>query len=77
MVIAYKRSTPPVEMINHRHAWRTGPAELTVIGRDGLAHYANDTSTGIPRCPCPRGSRGLSCYHAAVALRRMQREGAA
>lgn len=75
-VRVFDRRTPPVEMMAHRRAWRVGPATFRVVGRDGQQRYAVRVLDGVPHCNCPAGRHGRPCYHAALVLRRLGREGA-
>ena len=72
----YAKSVKPVEMLDgRRRAWRIGPDEFRVIGRDPIDRYVvKVTEGGVPCCPCPAGSRGNPCWHAALVLARLQRE---
>jgi len=75
---AYDARTPGVDMLRRRRAWRLGPGCFRVFSRDGLTAYRVLVATnGETSCTCTAGRFGRACFHAAIALRRVLREGLA
>ena len=75
---AFAASTPAVDMLPRRRAWRVGPGCFRVFSRDGLTAYrVLVTGDGETSCTCTAGRFGRACFHAVIALRRVLRERAA
>ena len=76
--IAYESRISPLEMQDgRRRAWKIMPTVYEVISRSARRRYQVVVVDGLPRCECPAGSHGRSCWHAALTLARLQREGLA
>lgn len=80
MVVKYARSVKSVDMINRRHAHKIDENHYRVFGREGIPYkifvaYNKSGRIVALLCPCFRGLRNLSCFHAGVVYKRLQREG--
>lgn len=79
MVKTYARHVSPIDMINYRHAWKIDDNHYKVYGREADPYVVfvvvENGVVKIIGCPCHIGSFGEPCFHKAVVVRRLLREG--
>lgn len=76
MSIAYEKKVSPTAMLNgRRRAWRVEPNRFEVISRDSTERYSVEVLGGMPICNCTAAHFGRHCWHAALVLARLEREG--
>lgn len=71
-VRAFKRSTPPNEMMDHRIAWLDVDTETYIVfkvyGRDGKTLYRVTIRKSDFYTTCPCEDRTHNCWHMRLAL---------
>jgi len=59
--MAFARSTPAPQVMNHRRAWKVAETIYEVISRAADRRYTVVVVGGVPRCGCQAGQRGQAC----------------
>lgn len=78
----YSRHTAPVEMLDHRHAWKTIDPEVVIVrGRDGTRYEMMLTASGQimhrgkPCAGVLKMGESFICFHKIVAARSFEGSG--